>query len=153
MNESLRLNRPIYGGGGISPDRFVPLDTADFTKYYRDVTAKGVINQYAISYVDANRKELKRRFKTDDDFVKGFDVDSSMLHDLYARAAKEGVALNEEQARQSEPLFKMILKGLIGRDIYDQPTYFKVYNEYDPIFREAYRLINSPEYDAILRKP
>ena len=76
-----------------------------------------------------------------------------MLHDLYARAAKEGVALNEEQARQSEPLFKMILKGLIGRDIYDQPTYFKVYNEYDPIFREAYRLINSPEYDAILRKP
>ncbi len=98
-------------------------------------------------------KELKRRFKTDDDFVKGFDVDSSMLHDLYARAAKEGVALNEEQARQSEPLFKMILKGLIGRDIYDQPTYFKVYNEYDPIFREAYRLINSTEYDAILRKP
>lgn len=151
--ETLRLNRPIYGGGGISPDRFVPLDTADFTKYYRDVTAKGVINQYAISYVDANRKELKRRFKTDDDFVKGFDVDSSMLHDLYARAAKEGVALNEEQAKQSEPLFKMILKGLIGRDIYDQPTYFKVYNEYDPIFREAYRLINSPEYDAILRKP
>lgn len=47
----------------------------------------------------------------------------------------------------------MILKGLIGRDIYDQPTYFKVYNEYDQIFREAYRLINSPEYDAILRKP
>ena len=44
----------------------------------------------------------------------------------------------------------MILKGLIGRDIYDQPTYFKVYNEYDPIFREAYRLINSPEYDQLL---
>lgn len=150
--ETLRLHRPIYGGGGISPDKFVPLDTTDFTKYYRDVTAKGVINQYAISYVDAHRKEIKRKFKTDDDFVKGFNVDETMLKELYDRAAKEGVAFNEEQSRQSEPLFKMIVKGLIGRDIYDQPTYFKVYNSYDPIFREAYRLINSDEYDKILTK-
>lgn len=151
--ETLRLHRPIYGGGGIYPDRFVPLDTADFTKYYRDVNAKGVINQYAINYVDVNRKELRRRFKTDDDFVKGFDVDQTMLKELYDRAEKEGVKFNEEQARQSEPLFKMIIKGLIGRDVYDQPTYFKVYNSYDPIFREAYRLINSGDYDRLLSPP
>lgn len=151
--ETLNLRRPIYGGGGIYPDKFVPLDTTDFTKYYRDVNAKGVLNQYAISYVDANRKELRKKFKTDDDFVKGFDVDQSMLEEVYARAEKEGVARNPEQATQSEPLFKMILKGLIGRDVYDQPTYFKVYNSYDPIFREAYRLINSEEYDKILSSP
>lgn len=151
--ETLRLRRPIYGGGGISPDRFVPLDTTDFTKYYRNVTAKGVINQYAINYVDAHRKELKHKFRTDDDFVKGFEVDSTMLRELYERAEKEGVTFDAGQARQSEPLFKMIVKGLIGRDIYDQPTYFKVYNSYDPIFREAYRLINSDEYDRILGKP
>ena len=84
--------------------------------------------------------------------MKGFNVDEAMLKELYDRAAKEGVAFNEEQSRQSEPLFKMIVKGLIGRDIYDQPTYFKVYNSYDPIFREAYRLINSDEYDKILTK-
>lgn len=151
--ETLRLARPIYGGGGITPDVFVPLDTADFTRYYRDVMAKGVINQYAIQYVDANRKEIRKRFKTDDEFVRGFNVDSAMLEDLFKRAEKEGVARNEEQARQSEPLFKMVLKGLIGRDVYDQPTYFKVYNEYDPIFREAYRIINSPDYDRILSAP
>lgn len=151
--ETLNLHRPIYGGGGIYPDKFVPLDTTDFTKYYRDVNAKGVLNQYAISYVDANRKDLRKRFKTDDDFVKGFDVDQSMLEEVYDRAEKEGVARNPEQAAQSEPLFKMILKGLIGRDVYDQPTYFKVYNSYDPIFREAYRLINSDEYDEILSSP
>lgn len=148
--ETLRLHRPIYGGGGISPDRFVPLDTTDFTKYYRDVTAKGIINQYAISYVDANRKEIKRKYKADDDFVRSFSVDAAMLKEIFDRAAKAGVAFNENQARQSEPLFKMIVKGLIGRDVYDQPTYFKVYNEYDPIFREAYRLINSDEYNKIL---
>ena len=148
---TLRLNRPIYGGGGITPDRFVPLDTTDYTRYYRDVMAKGIINQYAIQYVDNNRENVRKKFKTDEDFVRGFSVDSAMLEELFARAEKEGVARNEEEARQSEPLFKMLLKGLIGRDIYDQPTYFKVYNKYDPIFREAYRIISTEEYEHILK--
>lgn len=148
--ETYLLRRPIYGGGGITPDKFVPLDTTDFTKYYRDVTAKGVINQYAINYVENNRKTLKKTYKTDDDFVRGFQVLSDMLQQLFDRAKAEGIDFNEEQAKQSEPLFKMILKGLIGRDVYDQSTYFKIYNQYDPIFREAYRLISSPDYDAIL---
>lgn len=150
---TLRLHRPIYGGGGISPDVFVPLDTMDFTNYYRDVMAKGVINQFAIKYVDTHRKEILRKYKTDADYLRGFTVDSRMLDTLFSMAEKEGVKRNEEQARQSEPLFRMILKGLIGRDIYDQPTYYKVYNEYDPIFREALRIINSDEYDKILSTP
>lgn len=147
---TLRKNRTIYGGGGISPDVFVPLDTADLTRYYRDVNAKGVINQFAIKYVDEHRKSLRKQFKTDDDFIRGFDVSAQMLSELYAMADKEGVKLNEDQARQSEKLFKMVIKGLIGRDTYDQSTYFKVYNTYDPIFREAYDLINSERYEKLL---
>lgn len=149
--KTLRSGRSIYGGGGISPDVFVPLDTADFTKYYRDVVAKGAINQFTIKYVDDNRKELKKRYGTDSEFVNGFEVSREMLDSLYALAAKEGVEPNEEQARQSEPLFRMNIKALIGRDLYDQSTYFKVYNRYDPIFREALRVINSDEYDSILK--
>lgn len=151
--KTLRLGRTIYGGGGISPDVFVPLDTTDFTKYYRDVVAKGVINQFTIKYVDENRKEIARRYKTDTDFVNGFEVTPEMLTRLFDLATKEGVEFNEEQSKQSEPLFKMIMKALIGRDIYDQATYFKVYNGYDPIFREALRVINSDDYDKILSKP
>lgn len=74
-----------------------------------------------------------------------------MLNDMAAMAEKEGVEKNAEQLAQSRPLFSMVLKGLIGRDIYDNPTYFKVYNTYDPIFREAYRLIKSPEYDSRIK--
>ena len=150
--ETLRLKRPIYGGGGISPDRFVPLDTTAFTKYYRDVQAKGVINQFAIKYVDDHRAELRKRFKSDSDFLSGFEVTPEMLAALYDMAAKEGVEPVKDQAAQSEPLFRMIIKGLIGRDVYDNATYFKVYNEFDPIFKEAYRLINSDDYDSLLSK-
>ncbi|MDE5957235.1 MAG: peptidase S41, partial [Muribaculaceae bacterium] len=150
---TLRLKRPVYGGGGITPDAFVPLDTMEYTKYYRNVMAKGLINRYAIGYVDANRKEIRRRFKTDDAFVKGFEVTPDMLEALRAMADKEGVEFDREQFERSAPLFGMVIKGLIGRDIYDNATYFKVFNSHDPIFRRAYEIINSQDYTTLLSPP
>lgn len=147
---TLRLHRPIYGGGGISPDRFVPLDTTEYTKYYRDVMAKGLINRFVISYVDRNRKEIKKQFPTDTDFVAGFRVTPEILSGLYDLATKEKIEFNAEQAALSSPLFSIVIKALIGRDIYDNATYFKVYNQHDPIFKEALRLINSDEYDSLM---
>lgn len=148
--ETLKTKRTIYGGGGIYPDRFVPLDTTEFTKYYRDVMAKGLINRYAISYVDQNRKLVKASYPTDDVFVESFEVSPEMLEDLYALAEKEGIERNAEQAEISAPLFSMIIKGLIGRDIYENATYFKVYNRHDPLFKEALRIINSQDYQQLL---
>jgi carboxyl-terminal processing protease len=147
---TLTLHRPIYGGGGISPDKFVPLDTTEYTKYYRNVMAKGLLNRYAIEYVDNHRNEIKKQYKTDSDYVKRFQITSEMLNTLKEMADKEGVEYNAEQAELSVPLFKMILKALIGRDIYENATYFKVYNQYDPIFNEALKLINSQDYTTIL---
>ena len=148
---TLKLHRPIYGGGGISPDRFVPLDTMEFTKYYRNVMAKGLINRYVINYVDQHRNEIKKRYRTDDDFVKSFQVNQEILDGLYEMAKKEDIEFDAAQAKTSAPLFSMIIKALIGRDIYDNATYFKVYNLHDPIFLEALRLVNSPEYDDLLK--
>ncbi len=148
--ETLRLHRPIYGGGGITPDVFVPLDTTEFTKYYRNVMAKGAINRYAIAYVDANRKDLLKKYKTDMAYTQHFEVTDEMLQSLYDMATADGVEFNEEEATQSRNLFKMIIKALIGRDIYENSTYFKVYNQYDPIFRKAYETIKLPESQWIL---
>lgn len=147
---TLRLNRPIYGGGGISPDKFVALDTTENTKYYRSVMAKGLINRYVIKYVDDNRKHIKSLYPSDTEFVKGFNVSPEMLSELYSMATQEGIEFNEKEATLSAPLFSMVIKALIGRDIYDNSTYYKVYNTHDPIFREAFRLINSDEYKRLL---
>ena len=149
---TLRLNRPIYGGGGISPDKFVALDTTENTKYYRNVMAKGLINRFVINYVDENRNAIKSSYPTDTDFVRDFNVSPEMLSSLFALATKEGVELDEKEAELSTPLFSMVIKALIGRDIYDNATYYKVYNTHDPIFKEAYRLINSDEYKKLLPK-
>ena len=143
--KTLRLNRDVYSGGGISPDRFVALDTTMYTKYYRGVMAKGVFNRWAINYVDSHRKEMKKQWKTDDEFVNSFEITPEMLTQVYDMAASEGVEYNEEQAEISAPLFKMILKALIGRDTYENETYFKVYNRFDPIFRNALEAIKSDD--------
>lgn len=147
---TLRLNRPIYGGGGISPDKFVALDTTENTKYYRYVMAKGLINRFAIEYVDKNRNTIKSQYRTDTDFVNKFEVTPAMLQQLFDMATKEGIEYDAEQAELSKPLFQMVIKALIGRDVYDNATYFKVYNRHDPIFKEALRIINSVDYDKYL---
>lgn len=148
--KSLGLGRVLYGGGGITPDVFVPLDTTLFTKYYRDVVAKGALNQFCIRYVDRHRTQLKKQFKNDDLFAKGFNVTGEMLQELYDLATAEGVEFNAEQAEQSKPLFLMNIKGIIARDIYGNQAYYKVFNRFDPLFKQALELINSPEYDRIL---
>lgn len=156
-DESLKTStlvnrRKIYGGGGITPDSFVPLDTTEYTKYYRNIVAKGLINRFAISYVDTHRKELKQKYKTDTDFIKGFDVTPAMLDELRKMAEEEKIEYNADEAKASEPLFKMVIKALIGRDTYSDATYYKVFNRHDPIFIEALRVINSPDYDTLLTK-
>lgn len=151
--ETKRLNRPIYGGGGISPDRFVGIDTTENTKYYRQVMAKGLLNKFAIKTVDANRKEILKQYPTDRDFLKGYEITDAQLRELFDMATAEKIEFNEEEARLSRPLFAMVLKGLIGRDTYDSSTYFKVYNQRDPMFREALEIITSPQYDKILSRP
>ena len=150
---TLKLNRPIYGGGGIYPDIFVGIDTTENTKYYRQVMAKGLINRFAIKTVDKDRKEILAKYPTDSDFLKGYSISDAQLQSLYDLSTAEGIEFNEEEAKLSKPLFSMILKGLIGRDIYESATYFKVYNERDPMFKRALEVIKSKEYSKILQSP
>lgn len=148
--QTLKMKRDIYGGGGIYPDSFVGLDTTENTKYYRNIMAKGILNRYVISYVDQHRKELLKKYRNDDEFVKDFAVTPEMLESIRQMGDTDGVEFNEEEFLRSEPLFKMIIKALIGRDIFENATYFKVYNEHDPLFKEAVRLIGSDDYPLLL---
>lgn len=147
---TLKNKREKFGGGGIYPDRFVPLDTAEYTKYYRNVMAKGLINKFVIQYVDANRDNLKSEYINDDNFVRDFKVTDEMLDELIKMAENEKVEFNEGEFERSKPLFENVIKALIGRDVFENQTFYKVQNGHDPIFKEALRLINSDEYPLLL---
>lgn len=149
--ETLRHHRTVYGGGGIMPDRFVPIDTTGVNAYYRELRAKNAFSQYTVDYIDANRKQLTREYPTMDSFIKGFEFTPRMMDNFVSTAEKLGVKPNPEQLEESRNAISTILKGLIARDLFDYEAYYRIANELNPVYREALRLINSSdEYDSLL---
>jgi len=144
--ETIRNRRPVYGGGGIMPDLFVPVDTSAFTPYYRDLMAKGIINRFGISYFDAHRNELKALYPTEESFIAGFNVSDAMLDSLVAMGRNDSIPLNQGQFNRSKETIATIVKAIIGRDLFETSTYFKIVNPtLNSIFREAMLLINDPD--------
>ena len=144
-------HRTIYGGGGIMPDVFVPLDTTRITDYHRDIVAKGTLNQYAINYIDHNRKRLANQYKEVYDFVENFKVDDKMMQELKKLGDADSVKYNEEQATRSKELITRQLKALIARDLFDTGAYFMVMNPSDPTFIKACEIIgDDKEFNRLL---
>ena len=150
---STRYNhRTVYGGGGIMPDLFVPIDTVAYTDYYRDLVAKGIPNAYALSYANDNRSDLLSHYPTEKAFLDDFEVTPEMLDGVIAAGKKDGVEYNAEQWHLSRQMVRTVIKGLIGRSLYDSTTYYKAVNpSLNPIYQAALELINDPErYNSLL---
>lgn len=139
---TMRLHRTVYGGGGIMPDVFVPLDTTRYTDYHRNLVAKGVIPQFALRYVDKNRADLKTQYPEAEAFIKDFVVSDAMLADLVEAGKTEKVEFNEEQFAASKELLRVFLKAAIANDLFNVSAYYQVVNEQNDIYREALRIIN-----------
>ncbi len=139
---TLRLHRTVYGGGGIMPDVFVPLDTTQYTDYHRSLVAKGIIPQFALRYVDKNRAELKSTYADAQSFIKKFEVTDQMLDDMVEAGKAEKVELNEEQFAKSKELLRTFVKAAIANDLYNTSAYFQIVNNKNDIFQEALRIIN-----------
>lgn len=152
--ETLHNHRPVYGGGGIMPDLFVPIDTTAFTPYYRNLVAKGVLNRFCITYVDRNRSQLNREYPDVDAFIAKFNVDSAMMNDIVQLGVADSVKLDSAQLERSRPMIETIVKGIIARDLFDTSAYFRVVNpQLSPVYREALGLINDERrYNRLLRE-
>jgi len=151
--ETLRNRRPVYGGGGIMPDLFVPLDTTAYSDYYRDLVAKGVLNRFCITYVDDHRQELKKKYKTEDAFMDKFEVSDGMMSEMTELGTREGVEFNAEGYERSREMMRIILKALIGRDLFEQVTYYRIaLPALNPTYQRGLELILDPErYDSLLK--
>ena len=151
--KTLINGRTVYGGGGIMPDYFVPLDTTRFTDYHRDLIAKGILNQFIISYIDKNRKELTATYKNNvTRFLDDFTINDKLLKELISFAEKDKVEYNEEQFKKSEPLIKEQLKALIARDLFDMTAYYRVMNQFNDSYSKALEIINDPQkYNTLLK--
>ena len=141
--ETLRLHRTVYGGGGIMPDFFVPLDTTQYTLFHRQLAAKGVIINTSLKYIDKNRRQLSKQYASFEDFRAGFNVPQEVVDDVVAEAEKQNVKpKNDEELQQTLPMLRTQLKALIARDLWDMNEYFAIINEQNHIVQRALQILD-----------
>ena len=141
---TLREHRPVYGGGGIMPDYFVPLDTLAYTKFHRELSAKSYIINANLKYVDANRKALRKRWASFDEFRRDFVFPKEEIDKMIADAAKDKIVPKDNaELEKTLPKLSMQLKALVARDLWDMSEYFAIINEESEIVRKAVEIIGN----------
>ena len=145
INDSLKYTTPggkvVYGGGGIIPDVFVPLDTSGRSHYLAEVVYNGLINDFAFDYADRQRAKLKQAYPSVERFNNDFKITQDILMDFVSYAQKNGVKPNEKQLKVSEALIKLQLKALIARNIWSNNGFYPVLQKDDNVLNKALELL------------
>ncbi|MCR5535730.1 MAG: S41 family peptidase [Bacteroidaceae bacterium] len=140
--QTLREHRTVYGGGGIMPDYFVPLDTTKYSKYYRELSAKNLIVNANLKYMDKNRKKLAKLYPTFEQYKAQFQVPQEIIDDIFTEGEKQKIVpKDDEDKAKATGNARLILKGLIARDLWDMSEYFSIIYEDDEVVKKAVELL------------
>lgn len=133
----------VYGGGGIMPDIFVPLDTAKYTPFVNRAFYAGVINTFAFEYGDKHRAELLKTFSADK-FVSNYTLNDNVMNEFFAFAKNKKVEGTEAEFEKSKTNLKQLLKALIGRNLFDKDAYYPIINQTDNSIKKAVEVLEKP---------
>ena len=141
--ETLRQHRTVYGGGGIMPDAYIPLDTTVYTRFHRELAAKSIVIQQNLRFVDNHRKELMDRWTSFDEFKQNYQIPKSLLDTIIAEGEKQNIKPKDEaELQKTLPYLSLQLKALIARDLWDMSEYFSVFNESSEMVKKALEVIS-----------
>lgn len=154
MFETLINKRKVYGGGGIMPDVFVPLDTTEVTDYFSALVRSGNVNTFVLEYVDENREDLLSKYDEFGKFRDGFELDKKFMDSFFAYVKEENgdnedLAFNEEEYKTSENLLKLRIKASMARDLWGYSEFYEIYNESNEILQKAIEVIEGDAYDLL----
>lgn len=135
--KTLVKGRTVYGGGGIMPDIFMPLDTTRFTKLHRELISRNFLIENTIRYTDTHRKELQEKYKEFKSFNKSFEVPQILIDSIMSKARQAKIKYTDEEYNKTVPTISLQIKALIARDLWDMNEYYKVINTINPIIQKA----------------
>ena len=147
QNDSLKYKtvkgRTVYGGGGIMPDYFIPIDTTGNSSYLNKLFTTNAIREYSLTYSDANRKKLEK--EGFDKYFTEFNVSEQMLNELVAVAEESGLPFNQSQFNHSKELIKVYLKAQIARGVWNNDGFYPIFNQTNEIYMKAIQLFDQAE--------
>jgi carboxyl-terminal processing protease len=143
--QTLTLHRTVYGGGGIMPDYFVPMDTSGYSDYYRDLIGMGIFNRFILQYVDQNRSTFLSRYPDFESFHREYWPAKEELDGLVAFAEEEDLAFEPEQWEISRNRISLLMKSYLARDLWSMSHFYEVYNDSSEIFLKAVEILEDPD--------
>lgn len=150
---TLENHRTIYGGGGIMPDVFIPIDTSRYTPLHRAISNSGVMNRFSMKYVDDHRAELNSKYPNIDSFVENFQTDQAMTDELLQFALSEKVKLTAKDSASDKTLMMKQLKAYMARDLGKNTDFFKVMWKDNETLLKAIEIINDKKaYNDLLKR-
>ncbi|MFN4235141.1 MAG: S41 family peptidase [Bacteroidia bacterium] len=145
LPDSLKYYTPqgkvVYGGGGIMPDIFIPIDTINNNAYYMNLVYAGVFNKFAFEMVDAEREKFKK-YKDFTSFDKNFQITPELFDKFIAFAVKEGIEKDFTAINQSKKSIKVRLKAMIARQLFSDAGYYPVILSEDAAYNEAVKFLS-----------
>ncbi len=132
--------RTVYGGGGIMPDVFVPLDTTGTSDYFSSLIRKGILNRFSLTWVNENRVKLQEKYITFNRFNDKFKLDK-LTKELIDYAESEGLAYNEKQYKEAERVILIRLKASIAQNLFDFSKFYEVNNALNEPLQQAVKIL------------
>ncbi len=127
--------RTVYGGGGIMPDIFIPVEKSNEVVYFNKIANQGVLFNFAMEYVDQHRKQLNR-FKTVEEFDSHFVITENILQQIIQKAEKQGIASNEINP-YAKKLIQKWTKAYIARNLYNAVGFYQIINQEDSMIKKS----------------
>ena len=131
----------VYGGGGIMPDVFVPLDTAKNNTFVNKVFYTGAINTFAFEYADKNRAKLNA-YQNAKNYIAQFEISTKILEEFYTYCDKQNTKLGSVNKEKTNQALKPYLKAFIGRDVFDKDAYYPIINQSDKCIIKATEVLS-----------
>jgi carboxyl-terminal processing protease len=145
--QTRRNKRDVFGGGGIMPDYFIPLDTARVSDYYSQLLRSGALNTFSIEYANENRSDLLNRYPNVEAFNRSFQVDDALLNRLYSHSDKQGIERKNPMA--ADPFMNQQLKALIARSLWDFSAFIQIRMQQDEAYLRAIEIIQDDTFDKL----
>ena len=142
--ETLLNKRKVYGGGGITPDYFIPLDTTGTSAYFSKLVRKGIFNQFALYWVNKNREKLEKKYPTFESYNDNFDIDNA-TKELIKYAEEEKLEFNKEEYEKAENTIQVRLKANIAQDLFDYKKFYQVINTLNTSLQKSLEIMDDEE--------
>lgn len=145
FNDTLKFKTPagkiVYGGGGIMPDVFVPIDTIGRNRFTDILYASGAMNEFCYKYVDDNRSILKNQYN-ENTFVSNFNINDAIAQKFKDYLAKQEITTDEKSFTQALKYTSNQMKAIMGRQLFNNEVMYKVLQTEDKALNKALQILN-----------